>query len=205
MPYPEIPLNDIVDLTESAGEEEPQQYRSSDRSPEASAWASSTQTQDPKAGKHRSPPSHKKALNGPTPTKPSAHHDNTPSITAKFLRPSFAEDERSYSTATNAPIQSCSQVPRGCQTPKTLTPKKTDWTIEKIANQLATFVSEVEKVHAKVVHYTLQETFKSAPRPRHLSSIDDFADMPSIAVEPENSTETTMSVKFKVSAGLTRV
>jgi hypothetical protein len=93
---------------------------------------------------------------------------------------------------------------REFQTPRALTPRietprsADDWTVDKIASQLSSFAQEIDKVHARVVLYTLQETFKKAPEPSHLSSIDAFADMPSIAVEADDSAEDVITAKFKV-------
>lgn len=199
MPFPEIPLNDIVDLTVSADEdEEPQGYGTA--SGRDKMHTNRTQPPDARPGNQRSPSSLKRSPKGATPTKSSAQHDRTPSKSARFTRPPVREDHSSGGTGPNAALQTSAHPSKGYQTPKTLTPKKVDWTVDKIASQLATFASEVDKVHARLVHYTLQETFKRAPRPRHLSSIDDFADMPSTAVESEKATGSTMAVKFKVSA-----
>ncbi|KAK1764832.1 hypothetical protein QBC33DRAFT_456464 [Phialemonium atrogriseum] len=156
-----------------------------------------TQPPDARPGNQRSPSSLKRSPKGATPMKSSAQHDRTPSKSARFTRPPVREDHSSGGTVPNAALQTSAHPSKGYQTPKTLTPKKMDWTVDKIASQLATFASQVDKVHARLVHYTLQETFKRAPRPRHLSSIDDFADMPSTAVESEKSNGSTMAVKFK--------
>lgn len=208
-PFPEIPLNDVVDLTVSADEEESQEYRSSNQFRTTTAGRDKmppNQTQLPNAGAHGSPSSLRRTPYGTTPTKSSAQHDGTPSKSARFSPQSRREVHASSSAAANASLQPPAHPSNGYNTPKTQTPKKLDWTVDKIAGQLATYAAEVEKVHARVVHYTLQEIFKKAPQPRHLSAIDDFADMPCIAVDSDKSdksggtTADTMAVKFKVSA-----
>lgn len=158
----------------------------------------------PKPGNLTSPSSLGKATNAATPTKPSTQHNRTPSKSTRFSQPSLRDGHvPSSATAAAAAATTTMQQPtytlKGYQTPKTATPKKIDWSVDKIAGELTTFAAEVPSMHARVVHYTLQEIFKRAPQPRHLSSVDDFADMPSIAVESEKSGENnTMSVKFKV-------
>lgn len=202
-------LKDIVDLTLSADDEEeegPRDYRPSNRFPSTSGRDLMTPSQfyPPKSGSRTSPSSlGKAAMNGATPTKPSTQHNRTPSKSTRFSQPPLRDAHGPSSAAAaasaSASMQQPTQTSKGYQTPKTATPKKMDWSVDKIAGELTTFAAEVPRMHARVVHYTLQEIFKRAPQPRHLSSVDDFADMPSIAVEPEKSAENnTMSVKFKV-------
>ncbi|KAL2020713.1 hypothetical protein VTK56DRAFT_8013 [Thermocarpiscus australiensis] len=79
-----------------------------------------------------------------------------------------------------------------------------EWTVEKIANALTTLAEDVGQGHARLVEFMLEEAEKKAPRPRHLSTIDHFADMKSIAIDsstaPPPEVE-TMAVKFKQHSG----
>lgn len=200
MPFPEIPLNDVVDLTISADEEEPEERGLGSILSNVFGRQSLDHGQPPKPRSHGSPSSLAMATTGSTPTNPSVKHDRTPSKSTRFSQLPPRDAYASTSAApTSAPAQPFTLTSAGYQTPKTTTPKKSDWSVDKIASELESYATEVPKVHARVVHYTLQEIFKKAPKPRHLSSIDDFADMPSVAVEPGESTSNTMSVKFKVS------
>ena len=93
---------------------------------------------------------------------------------------------------------------RGHQTPSTQTPKRAGWTVDKIATTLADLSEQVSEGHARLVDFLLEEAEKKAPRPRHLSTLDAFAGMPSIALEigtaPPPGLE-TMAVKFKQHSG----
>jgi hypothetical protein len=74
-----------------------------------------------------------------------------------------------------------------------------DWTMDKMASKLNTFVDEVTHGHSKLVEFLLEEAEKKAPQQRHVSSIDDFADMKSAALDgPPDAGMQTMSAKFKV-------
>lgn len=76
------------------------------------------------------------------------------------------------------------------------------WTVDKIATALADLSEDVSQGHARLVDFVLEEAEKKAPKPRHLSAIDTFASMQSIALDssasPPSGVE-TMAVKFKAS------
>ncbi|KAK1755051.1 hypothetical protein QBC47DRAFT_301569 [Echria macrotheca] len=86
------------------------------------------------------------------------------------------------------------------QTPKTHGPTRTDWTVDKIASQLSSFVGDVSAGHTRLVEFMLDEADLKAPEDAHLSPEDHFADMkPTLfenGVVPEPGTQ-TMAVKFK--------
>ncbi|KAK4239061.1 hypothetical protein C8A03DRAFT_14526 [Achaetomium macrosporum] len=84
------------------------------------------------------------------------------------------------------------------------TPRKMDWTVEKIASALNELSEEVGQGHARLVDFMLEEAEKTAPQPRHLSTVDAFAKMKSIAMDGNNSPSPgvqTMAVKFKQHSG----
>ncbi|KAK5658762.1 hypothetical protein OQA88_1573 [Cercophora sp. LCS_1] len=85
-------------------------------------------------------------------------------------------------------------------TPKTQTPRKMDWSVDKIALTLTSFVEDVERDHTRLVEYLLEDTESKAPGKRHLSPVDHFAGMKSLSLDPgvplPEGTK-TMAVKFK--------
>lgn len=85
-------------------------------------------------------------------------------------------------------------------TPKAETPRKMDWTVDKIAAKLASFEERVERDHVRLVEYLLEETEMKAPEKKHLSAVNHFAGMKSLALDPgvppPEGTQ-TMAVKFK--------
>ena len=200
MPFPYIPFDDIVDLTMSGDEDEPQEvYR---RPSAVTGWALSTPLRTQPAPTRTGPASPPQPTRTPggsslTPTRPPARNDElAPSKTARF--------SQAPATEIPAPVPAVSDAdgsggtPRGPQAAQTSTPVKAGWTVESIATRLASLAPEVNKTHGRIVHYCLQEAFKSAHEPRHLSSIDAFAGMPPIAVDPDEAVGPTMVVKFKV-------
>jgi hypothetical protein len=76
------------------------------------------------------------------------------------------------------------------------------WTVDSIATTLADLSEQVSHGHARLVDFLLEEADKKAQQPRHLSTVDTFASMPSIAIDssitPPPDLE-TMAVKFKAS------
>lgn len=77
-----------------------------------------------------------------------------------------------------------------------------EWTVDRIADALSALSEEVGQGHARLVDFLLEEAEKTAPPPRHLSSVDVFADMKSIALDSNRAPPPgvdTMAVKFKAS------
>jgi hypothetical protein len=76
------------------------------------------------------------------------------------------------------------------------------WTVDKIASALTELSEQVAEGHARLVNFVLEEAEKMARHPRHLSTVDTFASMSSIAIDtsvtPLSEAE-TMAVKFKAS------
>lgn len=94
------------------------------------------------------------------------------------------------------------------QTPKqpSMTPRRPEWTVDKIVTTLSALALQVGQDHARLVEYELQEAEKKAPEPKHITSFDDFADMKHIALEPGTRPPpgvATMGIKFKVGSNLT--
>lgn len=77
--------------------------------------------------------------------------------------------------------------------------RRTDWTVDKIAESLATFQHEVARDHGRLVKFRLEEAELRVSEPRHLSTIDYFADMKSTAIADEDAPGDTMTVRYKVS------
>ncbi|KAK4229057.1 hypothetical protein QBC38DRAFT_360492 [Podospora fimiseda] len=86
-----------------------------------------------------------------------------------------------------------------------MTPKKSDWSVNKIAKALRSMVDQVRQDHAHLVEFTLEGAESRAPEPRDLSSFDDFAEMKVITYEPGKrpplTGKVTMFMKFKQHAG----
>lgn len=88
------------------------------------------------------------------------------------------------------------------QPPELQTPKKENWTVDKIAGKLGGFVEHVTKDHARLLEFLLEEAEARAPQPRYLTEFDDFADMKSIATDQgadSASDPDLMNFRFKVS------
>ncbi|KAL2200026.1 hypothetical protein P885DRAFT_66896 [Corynascus similis CBS 632.67] len=93
---------------------------------------------------------------------------------------------------------------RGHQTPNTQTPKRMSWTVDKIASALTELSEQVGQGHARLVEFALEEAEKKVRQPRHLSTVDAFASMKSIALDsnaPSAQGVETMAVKFKQHSG----
>lgn len=100
----------------------------------------------------------------------------------------------------SAPVQP--PPPDVQQPPELQTPKRENWTVEKIAGKLGGFVEHVTKDHARLLEFLLEEAEARAPQPRHLTEFDDFADMKSIAMDQgadSASDPDLMNFRFKVS------
>jgi hypothetical protein len=77
------------------------------------------------------------------------------------------------------------------------------WTVDKIASALADLSEQVGEGHARLVNFVLEEAEKMARHPRHLSTVDTFASMSSIAIDTSItplSEVDAMAVRFKVSS-----
>ncbi|KAK3897048.1 hypothetical protein C8A05DRAFT_20108 [Staphylotrichum tortipilum] len=163
-------------------------------------------------------PSRSAALREPTPdidgspvrtASVRATADSTPSRPARFsIRDEVRDSQSPPPSSLKSPPpahqdptpQPSARPSRGQQTPATQTPKRMGWSVDKIAAALGELSEELSEGHARLVDYVLEEAEKKGPRPRHLSTIDTFANMPSIAldssIDPPPRVE-TMAVKFK--------
>jgi len=155
-----------------------------------------TQLSAVKNGNASPSPLSKRTPNGSPAAKSAASHlEVTPSKSARFAPTAKAVNQ-------HLTPQSAQCLANGRQSPSAHTPTRMEWTVEKIAAKLATFVDAVGQGHARLAQFMLEEAEKKAPQPRHLSSVDFFADMKSTHVDnpaPDSPAE-LMAVKFKVSS-----
>lgn len=70
--------------------------------------------------------------------------------------------------------------------------------VDKIANQLKSYAVEIDKANARLVLFSVREVMKNTPEPRHVSSVDHFANMPSIAEEQGSASDGAALIRFKV-------
>ncbi|KAK7743605.1 hypothetical protein SLS53_004140 [Cytospora paraplurivora] len=78
------------------------------------------------------------------------------------------------------------------------TPRKKDWTVDKLENALFDFTKELDQNHFKLVNYSLRTAASQvAPVRRHLSSTADLADVKLPVLPYEGSQEGTMKVQLK--------
>ncbi|KAK3996124.1 hypothetical protein QBC44DRAFT_318194 [Cladorrhinum sp. PSN332] len=92
------------------------------------------------------------------------------------------------------------------QTPKpaSMTPIKSEWTIDKISKALRSLARQVGRDHARLVDYELEESEMRALEPRDLSTFDDFAEVKPVSFEPGTRPPpgmVTMVIKFKQHTG----
>jgi len=103
-----------------------------------------------------------------------------------------------------------SPVPRGPRnsndhmathtTPRRLvTKEEITYDVEKIVGELKTCATEMEKMNTEIVKDALEDIVERPIEQRHMSSIDPFADMPSIAEEPGSASDGAIQIKFRVS------
>ncbi|KAK3693717.1 hypothetical protein B0T22DRAFT_47747 [Podospora appendiculata] len=179
-------------------------------------WASIPQPRDQDVvGKpvanHASSSALKRTPNPASPAKSTIRQEGTPSKSTRFSAKEEVIGSQPQPLSSRTDLQ-CSalapppshQTPNGHQTPAAQTPRKSDWTVDKIAVSLTDFYEAVGEGHSRLVHYLLEEAEKKAPRPSHLSSIDDFADMKSTALDSGvdlDAVGPTIELKFKLHNG----
>lgn len=84
-------------------------------------------------------------------------------------------------------------------TPKRPIPREDAiYDIEKIVGELKFLAADMERTNAQIVQFALKEIVKKPPEQRHLSAVDHFADLPSIAEEPGVASEGAMQARFRV-------
>lgn len=135
--------------------------------------------------------------------------DDTPSRGPRFSLRDEIRDSQSPSPSikTTAHQQDPTPQPsnrplRAQQMPTTQTPKRMGWTVDKIASTLTDLSEQVSHGHARLVDFLLEEADKKSQQPRHLSTVDTFASMPSIVIDTSTTPPPdleTMAVKFKAS------
>ena len=80
------------------------------------------------------------------------------------------------------------------------TPKKVDWTVEKLEESLRGFEKGIGRDHARLCRYVIEDATRRAPTRQHLSNTNHFAKMqPMIPVEGMKPGPDTMKIKVKVS------
>ncbi|GAB1310859.1 hypothetical protein MFIFM68171_01069 [Madurella fahalii] len=160
-------------------------------------------------------PSHRPTPNvSPAARSTARAADGTPSRPPRFSTRDEIRDSQSPPPSTKPPAQpqlhqhptpeSSGRSSRGRQTPSTQTPKRMEWTVEKVADALAALAEDVGQGHARLVNFALEEADKKVPRPRHHSTVDVFASMQSIAIDSSSTPPPdleTMAVKFKQHSG----
>lgn len=82
--------------------------------------------------------------------------------------------------------------------PQATTPKRIDWTMDKMEAALQTCIKDLHADHSRLVEYCIES---QEPRPRqHVSDADDFADMPSLndEAEPAQDQGDRLKIRLKV-------
>lgn len=95
--------------------------------------------------------------------------------------------------------------PLSHRTPKNQTPKKSEWTTEKVEESLRSFSDEIGTDGAKLTACLIQMAWKrEAPERRFLSKKDWFADMKRAPVEGTGKLSDTMRIRHKVCLRVTQ-
>lgn len=102
-------------------------------------------------------------------------------------------------TAASATASGLHQVSKP-NTPATAqTPRKKDWPDGKIESSLFDLAKELDRNHAKLVHYNLKTfTRQKPPERRHLSATADLADVKSPVLPGDSKQKDTMKVQLKL-------
>jgi hypothetical protein len=84
------------------------------------------------------------------------------------------------------------------------TPDAPRWSVDQIASKLAELVGQVRENHGRLVEFMLEEAEMRVPQQNHLSAVDHFADMKSVALDPaapqaQDPDTEKVTVKFKAS------
>ncbi|KAL1878601.1 hypothetical protein VTK73DRAFT_7682 [Phialemonium thermophilum] len=204
MPFTDTPIHDVVDLTMSGDEEEPQNVwgqrklqqlleRRNQFSPPRFLVKSNPSNDRPVVSDFPGSRMNTTAVTSPGPSRPSA---SIGPVSLQTEAPRRTEANSSENTNLWA-LEHQSLPPRGHQTPSQHTPQKSNWTVDQISTKLETFSLDVKKFHARLVRFLIQQTWKKFEEPKNLSSFDDFADMQSTALEPDQPLGDAMAVKFK--------
>lgn len=119
-------------------------------------------------------------------------------------RTGFASSNLSpYMPARGSPVSRGGRNPLD-QPAQNTTPKRpvaqeeAVYDIEKIVGELKNLAADMERTNAQIVKFALTEIVKKPPEQRHLSAIDHFADLPSIAEEPGFASEESLQARFRV-------
>lgn len=178
-------------------------------------FAQPLKSQSRNSARATSPPSlasRKQTPNGSPARRPTRATDVTPSLTMRFsVRDEIRDSQspppsiKSTTHPSHPTPQPSTRASRVRQAPQTQTPTRMDWTVDKIERALADLAQGVSQDHARLVDFVLEEAEKRAPQPRHLSTVDAFADMKSTSIDSISDPPAgvdTMAVKFKASRTL---
>ncbi|KAF3764511.1 hypothetical protein M406DRAFT_258908, partial [Cryphonectria parasitica EP155] len=81
----------------------------------------------------------------------------------------------------------------------TQTPRRQEWSLEKIESSLYDLAIELDRNHAKFVHYSLKLAARQPPpNQRHVSATADLADLRLPALTSETQQKNTMKVQLKL-------
>jgi len=116
---------------------------------------------------------------GPSPAK-STRFSSRDEVIQQSARPSSSRGSTKHVTPQPSQVNPQAQAQ---QRPALQTPKKSDWTVDKIATALSAFTGAVEQGHSRLSEYVLEEIEKGACRAAQNAPSDHFTDMSSCALE----------------------
>lgn len=124
-------------------------------------------------------------------SKPASHDGKMASLPSRPSASRHGFDTTPSSNHHHPPISH--------RTPKTHTPKKFDWTIDKLEEALRSFSTEIGTDGAKLTARLVRMSWKKdAPERRFISKKDWFADMKRTPVEGVGKSADTMRIRTKV-------
>ncbi|PSR76105.1 hypothetical protein BD289DRAFT_180136 [Coniella lustricola] len=166
----------------------------SDKQPPPPPSGSSHLSASSQMGQHNSRPGR------PYTATPAAFHDVAHSSRSS-TQGSFSA-QRMTSRNTSTPSKSSSAPgPRTGSHHDLRTPHSKEWSMDKIEASLFNLTKELDRNHAKLVHYSLRTaTQQKPPERRHLSATADLADLkaPAASADSEERDENIMKVALKV-------
>jgi hypothetical protein len=102
------------------------------------------------------------------------------------------------SPVSRSGLHSTDQLGQNATPKRPVTKEETVYDVDKIVGELKSFATEMEKTNGQIVKFALKEIVKKPLERRHLSAIDHFADLPSIAEEPGSASEGALQARFRV-------
>lgn len=95
------------------------------------------------------------------------------------------------------PVPAPANGPRLDTSATTQTPRKKDWSADKIEESLFELAKELDRNHAKLVHYSLKTAQKKPLARRHLSATADLAELKLPPLSGDSGVQDTMMVQLK--------